>query len=376
MLSAESEASLLYSAKHVLPARAKLNLSLSVLGRRADGYHDLQSVMVTLALADEVRILTAQFDHSTQRDEIADGSQKSTRTALDSMTGFDADAERSFSGEATALDWRVSTNQPTIPDNQDNIAWKAALAFCRAVGISPAAMIFSVDIVKNIPQEAGLGGGSANAAAVLRYLYRMWHRVGANAFGIDPHHLTHTVLEKAACTTGADVPFCLRGGIAFCEGVGERMTPLTLRSSYPVLLAIPPLAVKTADAYKRLHRARHESDVRLRPQQARFSNREALIEAWQDAFNKDALTAIAPLVNNDFVDVTVRQNPAMIRLFTALQDTGAPIVSLSGSGPACYALFEEREACRTAKLRLQKLFPNVRFISTTLSPEEDVLNLS
>jgi 4-diphosphocytidyl-2C-methyl-D-erythritol kinase len=115
MLSAESEASLLYSAKHVLPARAKLNLSLSVLGRRADGYHDLQSVMVTLALTDEVRILTAQFDHSTQRDEIADGSQKSTRAALDSMTGFDADAERSFSGEATALDWRVSTNQPTIP---------------------------------------------------------------------------------------------------------------------------------------------------------------------------------------------------------------------------------------------------------------------
>ncbi len=370
MLNAESEIPFLYSAKNVLPARAKLNLSLSILGQRADGYHDLQSVMVTIALADRLHIAMTRSSRSTQCIDVGDDNDKCSCLASAAVSGRDTGT--SFD-EVTALEWRVGTDLASIPDDQDNIAWKAALAFCRAADIAPASMIFSADIEKNIPEEAGLGGGSTDAAAVLRFLHCAWRQGGADAFGKDSRFFTSTLLEKAACRTGADVPFCLRGGIAFCEGIGERMTPLAMRLPYPVLLAIPPSGIKTVEAYARLRRLRQETQSHHRSHMASGLTREALIKAWQNALNEGDLAAIAPLVHNDFIEVIVYQDPSMIRLFEALQGTGAPIVSLSGSGPVCFALFEEEKDGHAAQYQIQKLFPNVRFIMTALSPEEDIL---
>jgi len=371
MLSAESEIPFSYSEKNVLPARAKLNLSLSILGQRADGYHDLQSLMVTLALADRLRIVMTRSDYSIHRINTSEKYEK--RLSLSSCAVSESDTGTSSLSETLALDWRVGTDHKSIPDDQDNIAWKAALAFCRAADIAPTSMIFSADIEKNIPEEAGLGGGSADAAAVLRFLYGAWRQGGADAFEKDSRLLTYALLEKAACATGADVPFCLRGGVAFCEGIGERITPLAMRSTFPVLLAVPPSGIKTGEAYSRLHRLRQDKQSRHRSHKASDLSREALIKAWQKALNESDLTAIASLVHNDFIEVAVYQDPSMIRLFEALQGTGAPVVSLSGSGPVCFCIFEEEKDGYAAQLQMQKLFPNVRFMMTTISPEEDVL---
>lgn len=371
MLSAESETPFLYSAKNVLPARAKLNLSLSIFGQRADGYHDLQSLMVTLSLADRLHVAMTRSDQLIQR--ISTSEQCKKRSYSATCVVSECNTGTSSSNETLALDWRVGTDQTSIPEDHNNIAWKAALAFCRAADIAPTSVIFSADIEKNIPEEAGLGGGSADAAAVLRFLYNAWQQGGADAFEKDPRLLTSALIEKAACATGADVPFCLRGGVAFCEGIGERMTPLVMRSPFPVLLAIPPSGIKTGEAYARLHQLRQKANPRHRPYKASDLNREALIKAWQKALDEGDLTAIAPLVHNDFIEVAVYQDPAMTRLFEALQGTGAPIVSLSGSGPVCFALFEEEKDGHSAQLQMQNLFPNVCFMMTTLSPEEDVL---
>ena len=144
MLNAESEIPFLYSAKNVLPARAKLNLSLSILGQRADGYHDLQSVMVTIAFADRLHIAMTRSSRSTQCIDVGDDNDTCSCLASAAVSG--SDTGTSFD-EVTALEWRVGTDLASIPDDRGHCL-KAALAFCCVADIAPASMIFSADIEK------------------------------------------------------------------------------------------------------------------------------------------------------------------------------------------------------------------------------------
>lgn len=178
-------------------ARAKINLHLDVLGRRADGYHDIRTVMQQIDLADTVRI------------------------TLSKGRGI-----------------RLKTNLAYLPTGEENTAWRAAKALSDLCGIDRA---MDIDIHKRIPVSAGLAGGSTDAAMVLKLLNR--------GLGLG---LSEDELLRQAAAIGADVPFCLLDGAALAEGIGERLTPVESLERGFILLSKPNLAVSTARVYQNL----------------------------------------------------------------------------------------------------------------------------
>ncbi len=187
-------------------AFAKVNLTLDVLGRRPDGYHDLSMVMETVDLCDTLR-----FTHG------GDGV-------------------------------RVSTNLPYLPSGPGNLAAAAAAAFQRATGIALGGL--SIRIEKRIPVCAGTAGGSSDAAAVLRYLNR---QTGAG--------LSLEALRDIAQTVGSDVPYCVAGGTALAQGRGEVLTPLPPLPGCFFLLCKPSFSISTSALFGQIDRRR----LRRRP---------------------------------------------------------------------------------------------------------------
>ena len=153
-------------------AYAKVNLTLDVLGKREDGYHDLQSVMQTISIRDDVEI-----------------------------------------DVGTGKPWVLECSREDIPNGPENLAWKAAKVYCDAMKLDPQGL--AIRITKRIPSGAGLGGGSADAAAVLRALNRHFD---------SP--LSILALAELGAQVGSDVPFCVVGGTAMVEGRGERLRKL------------------------------------------------------------------------------------------------------------------------------------------------------
>jgi len=176
-------------------APAKVNLSLRVLGKRADGYHALESLMAPVSLYDEITM------------DIHPGT-----------SGFD-----------------LTCSDPTIPCDASNLALVAVRIFCEETGVSIGGKIH---IDKNIPHGAGLGGGSSDAATVLLALEQ---HAGTN--------LDVTELERIAARIGSDVPFFVRGGAAWITGRGEHVVPHVLPQDYNLVLIKPPFAVSTAWAF-------------------------------------------------------------------------------------------------------------------------------
>ena len=183
-------------------APAKVNLTLEVGGTRPDGFHDLTSILQTLALADEVTLRPA------------------ASMAMEVTGPFAA---------GTPLD-------------ASNLAWRAVDALAGALGREPEP--FHIRIVKHIPAAGGLGGGASDAATVLHLLARRWPEAGEEA------------LATAAAAVGSDEPFLLAGGTALVEGRGERVTPLADLPEHGVVLFIPPdtLPNKTATLFRALDR--------------------------------------------------------------------------------------------------------------------------
>lgn len=177
----------------VIAAPAKINLTLNVLGKRADGYHELETVMQQISLADKIHLQTG--------------------------------------GEGI----RVASNCPGLPDNQENLAWQAAQLLTAKFSLPAGLHIF---IEKNIPIGAGLAGGSSDAAAVLR---------GINAgFGLG---LPQDELLELGLALGSDVPFCLLGGTALARGRGEILTPLPDGPCLEMVLVKPDYQLSTAEIY-------------------------------------------------------------------------------------------------------------------------------
>ena len=186
-----------------LSAPAKLNLTLDILGTRPDGYHEIETFMQEVSLADLVTVTRHP-----------DGGQR----------------------EIT-----VTCSDPLIPTDRRNIVWKCAEAFFEHFAIS--AYRIGINIEKHIPSEAGLAGGSSDGAAALKLLNRLF---GTNA--------DLAVLCAIGATVGADIPFCLTGGGCVCRGIGERIEKLSQPGPrYALLIAMPRDArVSTAEAYRRL----------------------------------------------------------------------------------------------------------------------------
>lgn len=187
-------------------AYAKINLSLDVLGKREDGYHELAMVMATVDLAD-----TLTFLHE---------------------------------GEGLRVESQVSF----LPTDRTNLAAAAAIAFQKATGRKVEPLTIQMD--KHIPVCAGTAGGSSDAAAVLRYL----DRVMETRFSLEE-------LQAIGATVGSDVPYCIMGGTALAEGRGERLTPLPPLPPCPVVLCKPNFPVSTPALFNQIDRCK----IRRRP---------------------------------------------------------------------------------------------------------------
>jgi len=185
------------AASLVIQSHAKINLFLDVLRRRPDGYHDIATLMHEISLADTVRL-------------------------CDTPSGG----------------IRVECDMPGIPSGRGNLAYRAASALRRRCGIRRGVRIV---LQKQIPPGAGLGGGSSNAASVLKGLNRLWKL-----------RLKRAELVELAAGIGSDVPFFIAGGTALCTGRGEKVRRLSVRGRLNLVLAFPPFGISTAGVYRGL----------------------------------------------------------------------------------------------------------------------------
>jgi 4-diphosphocytidyl-2-C-methyl-D-erythritol kinase len=257
-------------------APAKINLTLEVLARRADGYHGIRSVMVPLELSDE-------------------------------LTAEPSDA---FAFECDRVDLA----------GNDNLA----LAALRALFTELPPV--HLRLRKQIPTQAGLGGGSSDAAAVLRMAMR-------GAFGTPPH----CDWLQIARSIGSDVPFFLVGTAALVEGTGERVTPAGVLPPWHVLVIKPPASISTADAYRAI-------DESARPQRPRDDSVSIqMLEALQRA----DFAGVEALMQNDFHDIICPRAPTIGTALYALREAGASNALLAGSGSCVFTLAPDSEAIAT-----------------------------
>ncbi|MDI6710730.1 MAG: 4-(cytidine 5'-diphospho)-2-C-methyl-D-erythritol kinase [Bacillota bacterium] len=255
-------------------AHAKVNLFLSVVGRRPDGYHELESVMQQLAMHDEM----------------------------------------AFSPAAPGISLAVE-GDPDVPADERNLVFRAAATLAEAAGIKPAVRIC---LRKLIPSSAGLGGGSADAAAALAALNGMW----------DLGWPLSRLMELAACI-GSDVPFALFGGTALARGRGEVLESLPSPGALGVLLVKPPFGVSTAAVYA----GYDEQDFPPGP------GAGPLVEALR-AGRADLVPG---LLYNDLEKVTLAMYPVLSRLKERLLAAGAAGALMAGSGPTLFGLFPSRD---------------------------------
>jgi 4-diphosphocytidyl-2-C-methyl-D-erythritol kinase len=277
----------------ILPAFAKVNLDLRILGVRPDGFHDLKTVFQSLALHD---LLTF-----TRR-----------------------------KGPFT-----IECDDPKIPTDERNLVWKAASVLWRTAGgrgETPRDAI--VGLRKRIPEQAGLGGGSADAATTILGLAKLWNL-----------SLDVPTLSRVAAGVGADVPFFLVGGTALGLGRGDDIYPLVDLPRTYVVVVRPHFGVSTAEAY-----GWYDTEPR---RAVREPARKPLPVRWPDwAVN----------LRNDLEPAVVRHHPPIGRIRQALVDAGAVFAAMSGSGSAVFGLFERLDAARRTAADLAR--PGWTVVST------------
>ena len=261
-------------------AFAKLNLGLKVLRRRDDGYHDILSVFQTIDLYDELTL------RDTPGTEI-----------------------------------RIHCSDPDIPVGAGNLVHRAVQALCEHIGRDRGV---EIELTKQIPVKAGLGGGSSDAAATLRALDRLW------TLGLAPSELV-----ELAERIGSDVPFLVEGGTAVVSGRGEILRPVPWEGDAFYLLFIPHVSIGTAWAYAELSKMGLTTDTE-------YVN---FINSMSDLLELDRLF---PVLENDFERVAERVCPSIQRVRSLLRRSGACACSLSGSGSAFYGVFHTRESARRA----------------------------
>ena len=279
-----------------LLAPAKINLGLRILGRRADGYHLLESLFVPIDLADRIAI--------EPRD-------------------------------TCGVDFHLESDAPGVPGDGSNLAVRAALAFLEASGIEAGLRLV---LEKQIPAAAGLGGGSSDAAAVLSGLAR-----------IHPHAISPQGLRDLALRLGADVPYFLDPRPALVTGIGEEIEPIPGFPSFSLLLAYPGVSLATPDVYG----AYRTSGASLTPVPAGSTMRT--IRALREGGDH----ALAELLENDLEPTAVQLCPRIRELREVIEGNGALAVGMSGSGPTVFGIFRDRIAASQGRDRLH-LAPPVR----------------
>ncbi len=265
----------------IIKAYAKINLTLDITGVRSDGFHELRSVMVPVTLCDDVVI------------ECAD------------TFSFDCNI-KSICGD-------------------NNLCVRAAKAFFERAGLPDNVSIF---LDKKVPFPAGLGGGSSDAAAVLR---------GLNELFGNP--LEEAELFEISAKLGSDIPFCLLGSPALCEGRGELLTPISLNNELDVVIAIGEGRLPTADVYRSYDSASLEvkNDT----------------DAFLSAVDKNDFSGTVSALGNAFEPVTDLLCPETKTMRELMLSFGALSSHLSGSGPSVYGIFDSRDSAEQAAERMR-----------------------
>lgn len=266
-----------------LRAAAKVNLALEVLGKREDGYHELVTVLQSVDLADRI-VLEA----------------------------------------ATTVELKVT--DATLPTDEGNLVWRAAMLLRDAAGIDRGARI---TLDKRIPIAAGLGGGSSDAAATLLGLSRLW--------GL---RWSTKRLDALAVRLGMDVPFFLQGGRQLATGRGERLRPLPSVRGLALVLANPNVPLSTREVYSRVPPTLRGDGLRTR----------ALIAALATGDS----SRVAANLYNDLEPVVEPLCPAVPRLKRALLDAGALGAVMSGSGPTVLGVGRSYDHARQIRNRVSR----------------------
>ena len=272
-------------------AYAKLNLTLDVLGKRADGYHDLKSVMQTISIRDDVEI------------DIGTGKP-----------------------------WSLECSKEGIPTDERNLAWKAARVFFDALKKDPEGI--AIRILKRIPSEAGLGGGSADAAAVLRALNRYYD----NPFSI-------LALAELGSLVGSDVPFCTVCGTAMVEGRGERLRKLPNMPDCVFVVCKPDFSSSTPELYQKIDAA----VIAKRPDNM----------AMESALLAGDLGKIAENVCNVFDPIVTQDHLELNYIKSIFNSYGSIAQQMTGSGSAVFGIVPNFEYASVICNMLKDNYPQV-----------------
>jgi len=291
-------------------AFAKINISLDIVSKMANGYHNLKMVMQTVGLSDEITIESAK-DPTGEKDPT--GAKNPTGAKSPSGAKNFADTPR----EMISID----AGAPYLPDDERNLAAKAAFAFFAHTGIT--GYHTKIKIKKRIPVSAGLGGGSADAACVLRMLNKM-HKTG----------LDRRALEKLGETVGSDVPFCIAGGTRLAEGRGEILTDLPAIPKSHIVICKPPFSCSTPELFSRVSCEK----IHARP------DTDGLIKALGEA----NIGGVARRMYNVFEDILPRSRSDIDEIKSVLLDNMALGAVMTGSGPAVFGLFDSKTNAQNA----------------------------
>ena len=272
-------------------AFAKINLTLDVLGKRDDGYHDLKSVMQTISIRDDVEI--------------------------------DVD---------TDSPWSLKCSMQGIPEDNRNLAWKAAEVFYSITGLKTSGL--AIRIEKRIPTEVGLGGGSADAAAVLRALNKHYG-----------NPLSILALAEIGVQVGSDVPFCVLCGTAMVEGRGERLRKLADMPDCFFVVCKPDFSSSTPELYKKLD----ESVIAHRPDN----------QAMESALLAGDLQRVAENIVNVFDPVVTADHLELNYIKSIFNTYGAIAYQMTGSGSAVFAIVTEFEHAAVICSMLKDNYPQV-----------------
>ena len=280
-----------------LKSRAKINLSIDVIGKREDGYHIVEMIMQTIDLYDDIKLKELEEDNITIKSECS-----------------------------------------YIPLNEDNIVYKAAKLIKEKMDIKKGIEIF---IKKNIPVAAGMAGGSSNAAAVLVGLNELW-KLG----------LSKDELRDLGLKLGADVPFCIEGGTALAEGIGEKLTYIKgINKDVNILVCKPDIFVSTKEVYQSLD----IKNIEKRP------DNKLLIEKLKN----DDIVSVSINMVNVLEEVTSKKYSDIKVIENIIAKNGAMGTMMSGSGPTVFGFFDNEEKARRARVELLENYSQVYVVTSS-----------
>lgn len=267
-----------------LKAYAKINLGLDVTGRLPNGYHTVKMIMQTLGICDEVTL------------------------------------------EKTVKGIHITTDSAELPNNEDNLMWKAAALMQQTYRIPGGVLIH---LVKNIPIAAGMAGGSTDAAAVMRGMNLLYDL-----------NIPKEELMTLAVSIGADVPYCILGGTALAEGIGEELTSLPPMPACYLLVAKPDINVSTKYVYEHLDKA----------QALQHPDIDGIVSS---IMNQD-INGVLSRLGNVLETVTVPAYPVINTLKEEMLRLGAEGTLMSGSGPTVFGIFRDLPSAESAYIQLKQ----------------------